>query len=181
MSSKTSKSWQDIVNANYVANKKSPALKTDGMPFLGKSQMYLDSGVWCDKYHAKMQGLEIDEATKRQVPKSRAGYSTLYKVNGKTPTVKKEGLKPLLEKLQAYTGRKGQGKTDAAKAENLLRAIKKDMTKGEKSALNGYLYNFYKVVVATDDNVPLQEVAKAVKVGYGIVTATAEKTKKVNK
>jgi len=175
MSTKTNKTWQDIVEANYVTNKKSPALKTDGTPFLGKAQMYLESGVWCDKYHAKMQGLEIDEATKRQVPKSRAGYTTLYKVKGKTPTVKKEGLKPLLEKLQAYTNRKGQGKSDSAKAESLLKAIKKEMSAGEKTALNQYLNSFYAVVVATDDNVPLQEVAKAVKIGYGIMTAKAGK------
>lgn len=175
------KSWVDIVEANYVTNKKSPALKTDGTPFLGKAQMYLDSGVWCDKYHAKMQGLEIDESTRRQVPKSRAGYSTLYKVKGKTPTVKKEGLKPLLENLQAYTNRKGQGKSDSAKAESLLKAIKKEMSAGERIALNQYLNTFFAVVVATDDNVPLQEVTRAVKVGYGIVTATAEKAKKVNK
>ena len=174
MSSKN-KSWVNIVESNYVTNKKSPALKTDGTPFLGKAQMYLESGVWCDKYHAKMQGLEIDEATKRQVPKSRAGYSTLYKVKGKTPTVKKEGLKPLLEKLQAYTGRKGAGKTEASKAENLLKGIKKEMSAGEKTALNQYLNSFYSVVVATDDNVPLGEVSKAVKVGYAIMTAKEEK------
>jgi hypothetical protein len=122
-----------------------------------------------------MEGLEIDESTKRQVPKSRAGYTTLYKVKTKTPTVKKEGLKPLLKQLQLYTNKKGQGKSDAAKAENLLKAIKKDLSAGEKVALNQYLNAFYAVVVATDDNVPLQEVAKATKIGYGIMTAKAEK------
>jgi hypothetical protein len=171
MSTKTTKSWQDIVESNYVTNKKSPALKTDGTPFLGKAQMYLTEGAWVDRYHAKMQGLAIDENSKRQVPKSRAGYTTLYKIKGNIPAIKKEGLKPLLKQLQLYTNKKGQGKSDSAKAENLLRSIKKELSAGEKTALNQYLNTFYAVVVATDDNVPLQEVAKAVKIGYGIMTA----------
>ena len=175
MKMNSKKSWVDIVEANYVTNKKYPAQKSDGSPYLGKAQMYLGSGIWIDKYHAKMEGIEIDESTKRQVPKSRAGYSTLYKAKSNIPAIKKQGLKPLLTQLQAYTNKKGQGKSDAVKAESLLRGIKKELSAGEKVALNQYLNTFYAVVVATDDNVPLQEVAKATKIGYGIMTATEKK------
>lgn len=174
MSSKTNKTWQDIVEANYVTSKKYPAQKSDGTAYLGKAQMYLESGVWCDKYHAKMAGLEIDEATKRQVPKSRAGYSTLYKVKTERPPQKKGGLQLLLRQLQIYTGKKGTGKTEAQKAESLLKAIKKDLTKEESVALNHYLRNFFSVIVVEDKKIPLEKIGKAASIGYSIVTA--EKT-----
>lgn len=175
MEKNTKKSWKDIVECNYVGDKITPALKTDGTPFTGRAQMYLHPGVWCDKYHANMTGLELYPNSAKQVPKARGGYTTLYKVVTDKEPIKKGGLKDILQHLQIYTGRKGAGKTEASKAENLLRSIKKDMTKGEKSALNGYLYNFFKVVVADGEHATLEEVTKAVKVGYAIVTATEKK------
>ena len=172
--SNTKKTWQEIVNSNYAIGKVSPALKTDGSPFMGRAQMYLMAGVWCDKYHAKMEGLEIDEATKRQVPKARGGYTTLYKVVTDRKPPAKGGVKDLLQALQNYTGRKGQGNSDGRKAENLLKSVKKDLNAGEKSALNEYLANFYKVIITTDEIVSLEDVTKAVKIGYAIVTAKKE-------
>ena len=50
------------------------------------------------------------------------------------------------------------------------------MNKGEKAALNEYLANFYKVIIPADEIVSLEDVTKAVKVGYGIVTAKAKTT-----
>ena len=174
MSKNTKKTWQEIVNSNYAIGKVSPALKTDGTPFMGRAQMYLMAGVWCDKYHAKMEGLEIYENTARQVPKARGGYSTLYKVATEKEPPKKGGLKDVLQALQNYTGRKGTGKTDGQKAENLLKYIKKDLNKGEKAALNEYLSNFFKVIITADEIVSLEDVTKAVKIGYNIVTAKAK-------
>lgn len=169
--------WQDIVNSNYyVGAKKTAAVKTDGSPYYGKAQLYLPAGTWIDKYHARMEGLVIDENNKRQIPKVRGGYSTVYKVVKPAKTApKKAGLKELLTQLQRATGKKGAGKTEAVKAQSLLKAIKKDLNENEGIALNHYLSCFYSVIITEDKKVPLEAVQKAVKVGYGIVTATAEK------
>lgn len=174
--------WQDIVNANYyVGAKKAPAVKTDGNAFYGKAQLYLPAGTWIDKYHAKMNGIEIDESIKRQIPKARGGYSTLYKVMKPSKTApKKAGLKELLTQLQLATGKKGQGKEDSVKAESLLKAIKKDLSKDERIALNHYLGSFYSVIITEDKKAPLEAVQKAVKIGYSIVTAEAKKGGKKN-
>ena len=170
------KSWRDIVNSNYyVGAKQTPAVKTDGTPYYGKAQLYLKSGAWCDKYHAKAQNLEIDENSKRQIPKTRGGYTTVYRVKAEKPAKKKSGLKELLTQLQTATGKKGQGKKDSAKAENLLKAIKKDLSKEERIALNHYLSSFYSVIITEDKPVPLEATQKAVKIGYSIVTAEAKK------
>lgn len=177
------KSWRAIVDSNYYTGaKKAPAVKTDGSPYYGKAQLYLPAGTWVDKYHARIEGLAIDENSKRQIPKVRGGYTTVYKVVKPVAiATKKEGLKALLSQLQAVTGRKGAGKTEAVKAQSLLKAVKKDLNENESIALNHYLSCFYSVIITEDKKVPLEAVQKAVKVGYGIVTATAEKTKKVNK
>lgn len=174
--------WQDIVNSNYyVGSKKSPAVKTDGKAYFGKAQLYLPAGTWVDKYHARIEGLAIDENSKRQIPKARGGYSTLYKVmKPSKPAPKKAGLKELLNQLQLATGKKGQGKKDSAKAENLLKAIKKDLSPGERIALNHYLSCFYSVIITEDKAVPLEAVQKAVKIGYSIVTAEVKKGGKKN-
>ncbi len=164
--------WKAIVNSNYyVGAKQTPARKTDGTPFLGKAQLYLKSGTWVDRYNARVQGLELDENSARQVPKARAGYSTLYRVKTEKPAQKKAGLKELLTQLQLATGKKGQGKSDAVKAQSLLKAVKKDLTADEGIALNHYLSSFFSVIVTEDKKIPLEAVQKAVKVGYGIVTA----------
>lgn len=169
--------WQDIVNSSYyVGAKKSPAVKTDGTPYYGKAQLYLPAGTWIDKYHAKIEGLAIDENSKRQIPKARGGYSTLYKAVKPTAIApKKAGLKELLTKLQLVTGKKGAGKSESIKVQSLLEAIKKDLSADEAIALNHYLASFYSVIITEDKKVPLEAVQKAVKIGYAIVTAKAEK------
>jgi len=165
--------WQDIVNSNYyVGAKKAPAVKTDGTPFLGKAQLYLKSGTWTDRYNATLNGLELDENSKRQVPKARAGYTTLYRVKAEKPAPKKQGLKELLAQLQCYTGKKGQGKSDAVKAQSLLKSVKKELSEAEGVALNHYLAAFYSVVITDEKQVALEAVQKAVKIGYSIITAT---------
>ena len=167
------KSWKDIVNSNYyVGAKKAPAVKTDGTPFLGKAQLYLKSGTWTDRYNATLNGLELDENSKRQVPKARAGYTTLYRVKAEKPAPKKQGLKELLAQLQCYTGKKGQGKSDAVKAQSLLKSVKKELSEAEGVALNHYLAAFYSVVITDEKQVALEAVQKAVKIGYSIITAT---------
>lgn len=178
MSSKTTKAhdWRAIVDSNYyIGAKKAPAIKADGNAFYGKAQLYLPAGAWIDKYHAKMENLTIDENSKRQIPKTRGGYSTVYKVVKAKPAPKKGGLKDLLAQLQAYTGRIGRGEVAAQKAQSLLKSVKKDLTADEAIALNHYLAAFYSVVITEEKQVTLEAAAKAAKVGYGIVTAQAKK------
>ena len=170
---KTNKSWQAIVDANYYTGaKKAPAVKSDGKAYFGKAQLYLPAGTWIDKYHAKIEGLAIDENSKRQIPKVRGGYTTVYKVvKPAKPAPKKAGLKELLTQLQRATGKKGAGKSEAVKAQGLLQAVKKDLTANEGLALNHYLSAFYSVIITEDKKVPLEAVQKAVKIGYTIVNA----------
>lgn len=183
MEKNSKKTWQEIVNENYYSKtKQSAAMKSDGTPFLGKAQLYLKSGTWVDRYNARVQGLELDENSARQVPKARAGYSTLYRVKVEKPAQKKQGLKDLLKQLQTYTGKKGRGEVAAQKAQSLLKGIKKDLTEEEGIALNHYLAAFYSVVITEEKKVALEAAAKAAKVGYGIVTAEAKaKAKKGGK
>jgi len=178
MSNTKKTDWRTIVNSNYYAGaKQSPARKTDGTPFLGKAQLYLKSGTWCDRYNATLNGLELDENSKRQVPKSRAGYTTLYRVKAEKPAQKKAGLKELLAQLQLYTGKKGRGEVAAQKAQALLKSVKKDLSEEEGIALNHYLASFYSVVITEEKQVALEAAAKATKVGYAIVTAQAKAKK----
>lgn len=170
--SNTKKSWQEIVNSNYYTGaKQTAAVKTDGTPFMGKAQLYLKAGTWCDRYHAAMTGLEIDENSARQVPKARAGYSTLYRVKAEKPAQKKAGLKELYAQLQLYTGKKGRGEVIAQKAQSLLKSVKKDLSEEEGVALNHYLASFYSVVITEEKQIALEAAAKAAKIGYAIVTA----------
>lgn len=172
MEKNSKKTWQEIVNENYYFKaKQTAARKTDGSPFMGKAQLYLKSGTWTDRYNATLNGLELDENSKRQVPKARAGYATLYRVKAEKPAPKKQGLKELLAQLQCYTGKKGQGKSDAVKAQSLLKSVKKDLNADAQIALNHYLASFFSVIITEDKKVDLQDASKAVSIGYKIVTA----------
>ena len=180
-SNKTTHDWKAIVNSNYyIGEKPSPAVKSDGEAYYGKAQLYLPSGMWVDRYHAKVEGLEIDENSARQIPKARAGYTTVYRVKTEKAE-QKDGLEMLLKLLQAYTGKKGHGKTPASKAQNLITGIKNELTPDEQRALGHYLNSFFSVINIVNEPVSLEAVQKACKVGYGIVKARTTEKKKGGK